>query len=140
MKKGCIIALLVTVTAYISLMLMLLVFARFLSFERFTPTFIAGRDTVAYWNHGEFELIRGSGYCVLYQFSRDGDGSKTLNSPDNSVCAYRERGRMLYIVLEQGYLVIDLDQSAVKKYETLDAMDAACQAVFLTGRFVRLKQ
>lgn len=140
MKRGIVAVILTILTEYAALMLMTWVFARCHSFERFTPTFIAGRDTVAYWNHGEFDLMYGGDCHVLYQFFPDGEAPQILNSRENSVCAYRERNRMLYVVLEQGYLAIDLDQSAVKAYDALDAMDAACQAAFSSGGFVWVKQ
>lgn len=85
---------------------------------KYNPTYIPGRDTVAYWNDGMCEIGRTSKYYVVRL------DKQTIAGYNNEVVAYREIDSEVYFITTKGGIVVDLTTNTYKEYDGTKPIDA----------------
>lgn len=84
---------------------------------KYNPTYIPGRDTVAYWNEGACEIGRTSKYYTIRL------NKQTISNYNNEVIAYREIGSEVYFITTKGGIVVDLATNTYTEYDGTEPID-----------------
>lgn len=83
-----------------------------------TERHLIGKDTVVYWNDGEFQICGGDG-TKFYMFAYNGD---TITE---EVEAYKEVGSYVYILDSTYYIIVDQNNCTFAKYTSTKNIDEA---------------
>ena len=87
---------------------------------KYNPTYIPGRDTVAYWNEGVCQILRSSISDTYHVYL-----NKTfILDYSDSVIAYREIGSEVYFITTKGGIVVDLATNTYTEYDGTEPIDA----------------
>lgn len=88
------------------------------------PIYIPGRDTLKEWNDGECEIV-GDSHLNELRFLNQG-----ISEIGSIVKAYKKVDNLIYFIMTEGEIVVDLDAKTYETYEPGESIDEKYRVEF----------